>query len=950
MFSVKSPEPPNSRDPFELERLAEELETREHTLGKRNGNIEELSNAERDLPVYIPLSHDDPYLSTETFDVEEFLLSRAYTSLPDLRSELRDYLSTLKEELVKLINDDYEAFISLSTDLRGEGERLERIKLPLGDLRFQVIEARQGLQVIQDAIQSKLNQRSILREEKAFLHLLLKISESITRLESLLLITPPSNEEKASDINSYTINSRQEDDAADERTRGNRAKHLARVAAEYTQLLYHVSRAQVDKSAFVDESQWRIDRIKSTLSSDLDHLFATTLIALTSGKDHGKTTDIEKSKWIADITDCLRTYDVLGLWNDAEDVLRREVVREFVKKTIHSGALSSPHSPILPHTPFNATGLRSPAPPLTASLPPRTPYTPFTAFASKQNPFEFSLQASSSSPGFAHILDDQDDPLAGLYNTVLRFVDRDLKRIMDIAENVCVKSGSRAAPGASLRGSQLLSVVPPAKQEVDRGFEIMANVVWAEIGRAIMDELGSVVFAAGKPDEFRRHHETTQAFIRSLEFLAPSGHSIEVMRSHLVYTAFERRWQLPVYFQLRFKEIVSRLEDALAVTRLDRSAGKEPFVTSQAAAVWEAISTCWSAEVYIPELNHRFWKFTLQLLSRYKTWLEGSLPTFEPPPKVAAAVAAEKLGTGAGSPASISRASTPVPPTEAASAESTAADEALLQQFAIAITDIKAMETRIWRMWREELSMMLPEVSLSEDDTTLTPEDTLKHALSALLSFVSPLSSQIIFVLSRRACDSLLSMRSIPSQFRAMSSNKRAPMEPSYFVSLIFRPLKAFFGIGSADGPGAALKDEFLQSYAEEVFEIVTQRYIYFLSAMKKTEESLRRLKKGKKSAFSLFPSNSSKDDDGRADEEKIRAQMILDVQAFGKDAEALGVAVRRNETFKALEDMARASVDGTLFHIAYDELSSTPSLQIKASRLFDKYSIFSPPSFCNYR
>jgi len=134
-------------------------------------------------------------------------------------------------------------------------------------------------------------------------------------------------------------------------------------------------------------------------------------------------------------------------------------------------------------------------------------------------------------------------------------------------------------------------------------------------------------------------------------------------------------------------------------------------------------------------------------------------------------------------------------------------------------------------------------------------------------------------------------------------------MEPSYFVSLIFRPLKAFFGIGSADGPGAALKVEFLQPYAKEVFEIVTQRYIYFLSAMKKTEESLRRLKKGKKSAFSLFPSSAPKDDDGRADEEKIRTQMVLDVAAFGRDAESLGVAVRQSEAFKTLEDMASANL-----------------------------------------
>lgn len=69
-------------------------------------------------------------------------------------------------------------------------------------------------------------------------------------------------------------------------------------------------------------------------------------------------------------------------------------------------------------------------------------------------------------------------------------------------------------------------------------------------------------------------------------------------------------------------------------------------------------------------------------------------------------------------------------------------------------------------------------------------------------------------------------MRSIPSQFRAMSSSKRLPTEPSHFVSLIFRALRSFFGINSVDGPGIALKDDYMRAYAEEVFENVAQRYI----------------------------------------------------------------------------------------------------------------------------
>ena len=190
----------------------------------------------------------------------------------------------------------------------------------------------------------------------------------------------------------------------------------------------------------------------------------------------------------------------------------------------------------------------------------------------------------------------------------------------------------------------------------------------------------------------------------------------------------------------------------------------------------------------------------------------------------------------------------------------------------------------------------------------LTNTDALKSTLSKLTALIPTLLSQVVAILTRRGCDALLSMRAIPSQFRAMSSSRRAPSEPSYFVSLIFKHTKAFFAIQAVDGPGAALKDPFLKPVAEEVFELVAQRYIYFLAAMKKTEESLRRLKKGQRSTYSLFGS-SSREDDARADEEKIRTQMILDVDAFGREAESLGVAVQASATYRSLAEMARSSL-----------------------------------------
>lgn len=72
---------------------------------------------------------------------------------------------------------------------------------------------------------------------------------------------------------------------------------------------------------------------------------------------------------------------------------------------------------------------------------------------------------------------------------------------MDIAEKVSVKSASRL-PSTKETVSQ--SPILDDLSVDANGFEIMANVIWAAIGHAIMDELGGIVFSAGRPDDFRR--------------------------------------------------------------------------------------------------------------------------------------------------------------------------------------------------------------------------------------------------------------------------------------------------------------------------------------------------------------------------------------------------------------------------------------------------------------
>lgn len=83
---------------------------------------------------------------------------------------------------------------------------------------------------------------------------------------------------------------------------------------------------------------------------------------------------------------------------------------------------------------------------------------------------------------------------------------------------------------------------------------------------------------------------------------------------------------------------------------------------------------------------------------------------------------------------------------------------------------------------------------------------------------------------------------------------------------------------------------------------------MYYLIDSRKTEESLRRLKKGKRGQFSLFNSPTpGKSEEGR-DEEHIRLQMILDVEAFRKEAESLGVKPDKYAAFKSLHDLVNAA------------------------------------------
>ncbi|KAG8897124.1 hypothetical protein FRB99_008430 [Tulasnella sp. 403] len=320
----------------------------------------------------------------------------------------------------------------------------------------------------------------------------------------------------------------------------------------------------------------------------------------------------------------------------------------------------------------------------------------------------------------------------------------------------------------------------------------------------------------------------------------------------------------------------------------------EDFVSTQATAVYTAIQACWSHHVYIPELAHRFWRLTLQILSRYKTWLDTNLPPRELPTSVTAALASDK--------ASLARSATPVPSNPTSTAEASVADQTTLLRFASAFIDVCAMERRILYLWQSEISILLPDSTTEEDAGN--NEAVLKASVSALTELLPDIATQIIIILTRRCSEALSLVRSIAFQYRAMNK-KRDPTGPSEYVPNILQPVRQFL---EQDGLAEFISDSDRKNWVTQVFGAVCIKYTAYLDAMKQTEESLRRYKKGKISAFSLFGGGSSRENEESKDEERVRAQMVLDVEALGQDARRLGVETDAIEAYATLKATAASS------------------------------------------
>lgn len=158
-----------------------------------------------------------------------------------------------------------------------------------------------------------------------------------------------------------------------------------------------------------------------------------------------------------------------------------------------------------------------------------------------------------------------------------------------------------------------------------KGFDFLINSYWIEIEQRLETNLSSI-FAPGNPESFYQKYKTTIDFLEKIESVLIDEDLILKFRETIQYKKFQIRWNLPVYFQIRFQEIGGTLETACnkvinkQIINNSNELKFTPFNT-----VISCITKCWQDGIFLPQLFNRFWKLTLQCISRITNWIDEAL-------------------------------------------------------------------------------------------------------------------------------------------------------------------------------------------------------------------------------------------------------------------------------------------------------------------------------------
>lgn len=460
------------------------------------------------------------------------------------------------------------------------------------------------------------------------------------------------------------------------------------------------------------------------------------------------------------------------------------------------------------------------------------------------------------------VVDSHPSGLQLMYNKLLEFVPHHCRLLREVT-------------GGAV-SSEKGTIVP--------GYDFLVNSVWPEIVGGLEEKLPSL-FNPGDPDAFHQKYTVSMDFVRRFERQCGSQASVKRLRAHPAYHSFSNKWNLPVYFQIRFREVAGSLEASLTDGLEDAPAGS-PYCLLASHRTWISLSKCWSDEMFLPLLAHRLWRLTLQILARFSVFVSELSVR---PISNETAKETKKPLAGSKDPSDDHGSH----PSEAGAVPISST------QLVYVVSDLGRLQ--------EWLPDLLETVRLKLEMVGFKNFSSISAALedsqSALSAHVPALSSRIVQDLSESCFGYLKSALEVPRLYRR--TNKEVPSTASSYVDSALKPLYQL-----QSGHGDKVQPAVMQRWLQEALSDSTHKYFEtvsdVLSSVRKMEESLKRLKQARRSPATNPVSSSG----GMSDDDKIRLQLALDVEHLGEQIQKMGLQTSDIKSFLALTELVLAARD----------------------------------------
>ncbi|KAL8767943.1 MAG: hypothetical protein Q9209_005731 [Squamulea sp. 1 TL-2023] len=239
------------------------------------GGSDSEDSGEDNLPYPKPLARSA--FLTPDFDPHTYLstLRNRHQTLEDLRAELRSRSQEISKELLDLVNENYEDFLSLGSSLRGGEEKIEEVRFGLLGFRRDV----EGLKSLVDerrqAVEALVKRRMEIRRQMQVGRAILDINQRLCELEQSLMMT--SNEMHRNDSEpEIEDETSQSDEESDEGHEGaTLISRLSKHAQQYLLVQRTMKRVGPDHP-FVVKQEARMIKVKNTILLDLGNAVKQT--------------------------------------------------------------------------------------------------------------------------------------------------------------------------------------------------------------------------------------------------------------------------------------------------------------------------------------------------------------------------------------------------------------------------------------------------------------------------------------------------------------------------------------------------------------------------------------------------------------------------------------------------------------------------------------------------